>query len=71
MRSYCNSGTHAHVHEISNQDDGAVFYDSVSVCFLRACTAASRERAERQRGGKAEGIDGYKGLFVGIDMTEW
>ena len=48
MRSYCNSGTHAHVHEISNQDDGAVFYDSVSVCFLRACNAASRERAERR-----------------------
>ncbi len=38
------------------------------VCVLRARSEASRERVERYV--KLERIDGYEGIFTGIDATK-
>lgn len=57
------------IHEISDRDDGGASSISVSVCFLCARNATSRERIERRRGVKSDWIDGNEELLAEIDTT--
>lgn len=43
---------------------------SVSLCLLRACTPASCERIERQRGVESGRVSGYEELCTRIDATK-
>ena len=57
------------LHEISVWDDVEVFSMFVPVCFLCAFNTASRERIERRRCVKLDGIDGNEEHFAEIDAT--
>ena len=58
------------LHEISDWEDGGASSISISMCFLRACNVTLRERIERRRGVKLDGIYGNEVLLMEIDTIE-
>ena len=58
------------LHKISDLDDGGASSISVSVCFLWARNVTSRERVERRRGVKSDGIDENEVLLTEIDTIK-